>query len=102
MVGLEDNRVEEVVIKIKVKYNSYWRTVPRARRKKYELENQNTLRVECDNSSLKIFGEKVDNSLNQKCKHFCIRTVSSDSKLSSDIKLRLGLLLQTKASTNWS
>jgi len=47
MVGLEDNRVEEVVIKIKLKYNSYWRTVPRARRKKYELENQNTLGRVC-------------------------------------------------------
>jgi len=63
MAGIEDNKVEEDVIETKLKYNDYWRIVPKTGREKYDLENQMTLRVECDNTSLKIFGKQVANFL---------------------------------------
>ena len=34
MAGIEDSRVEEGVKEIKLKFNDYWRTVPRTGRKK--------------------------------------------------------------------
>ena len=40
------SRVKEGMIEIKFKYNGYWRIVPRTGRKKHDLENQKTLKVE--------------------------------------------------------
>lgn len=51
--------MDEGVVEIILRYNGYWKDIPRTNRKKYECGNQKTLRIEVTKALLKNFGEQV-------------------------------------------
>lgn len=51
--------MEEGVVEIVIRYNGYWRHVPRTGRKKYECGNQRTIKVDVGYMTLKKFGELI-------------------------------------------
>ncbi|ONK78507.1 uncharacterized protein A4U43_C02F19510 [Asparagus officinalis] len=51
--------MEKDVVGIVLRYNGYWRNIPRTSRKKYECGNQRTLKVDANNTSLNNLAELI-------------------------------------------